>query len=168
MASSANFSTQNPLRKIPRTDLVDLSSRESLPIQNHPIITILDTTLALSILPLTLGQTNPTQGNIVSPLSPRALVFSTSPNSPIEPHPYLDSLDDLPPKSLNPQPQSHSQGLFQPLPLPTPMDFETSFRPINLSSARMSAQPEPFPRREQVLHQLNQYQDFDRHIEEAI
>ncbi|GJS72547.1 hypothetical protein Tco_0705388 [Tanacetum coccineum] len=105
---------------------------------------------------------------MVSPLAPRGLVFSTSPNSPIEPHPYLASLDDLPQRSSNPQPQSHSQGLFQMLPLPTPMDFESSLHPINLSNARISAQPEPFLSREQVLHQLNQYQDFDRHIEEAI
>ncbi|GKA46037.1 uncharacterized mitochondrial protein-like protein [Tanacetum coccineum] len=137
-------------------------------IQNHPINTTLDTTLALSILPSTLGQTNPNQGNIVSPLAPRALVFSTSPNSPIEPHPYLASLDDLPPRSSNPQPQSHSQGLFQTLPLPTPMDFEPSLRPINLSNARISTQSEPFLSREQVLHQLNKYQDFDRHTKEAI
>ncbi|GKB00246.1 hypothetical protein Tco_0828239 [Tanacetum coccineum] len=98
----------------------------------------------------------------------QALVFSTSPNSPIEPHPYLASLDDLSPRSSNPQPQSHSQGLFQTLPLPTPMDFESSLRPINLSNAMISAQPEPFRSREQVLHQLNQYQDFDHHIKEAI
>ncbi|GJV98756.1 hypothetical protein Tco_1554008 [Tanacetum coccineum] len=153
---------------MPKTDLIDLSSRESSPIQNHPINTTLDTTLALSIPPSTLGQTNPTQGNIVSPLAPRALVFSTPPNSPIEPHPYLASLDDLPPRSSNTQPQSHSQGLFQTLPLPTPMDFKPSFRPINLTSAKISAQPEPFLSREQVLYQLNQYHDFDRHIEEAI
>ncbi|GJR70042.1 reverse transcriptase domain-containing protein [Tanacetum coccineum] len=59
-------------------------------------------------------------------------------------------------------------GLSQTLPLLTSMDFEPSFHPINLSSARISAQPEPFLRREQVYHQLSQYQDFDPHIEEAI
>nr|GEV94484.1 hypothetical protein [Tanacetum cinerariifolium] len=48
------------------------------------------------------------------------------------------------------------------------MDFEPSIHPINLSNARIRAQLEPFISREQVLHQLNQYQDFDRHIEEAI
>nr|GEW78827.1 hypothetical protein [Tanacetum cinerariifolium] len=101
-----------------RTELIDLSSRESLPIQNHPINTTLDTTLALLIPPSALGQTKPTQGNIVSPLAPRALVFSTPTNSPIEPHPYLASLDDLPPRSLNPQPRSHSQdGRFSPVAL---------------------------------------------------
>ncbi|GJZ08847.1 retrovirus-related pol polyprotein from transposon TNT 1-94 [Tanacetum coccineum] len=47
------------------------------------------------------------------------------------------------------------------------MDFELSFCPINLLSARISAQPKPFLSREQVLDQLSQYQDFDCHIEEA-
>ncbi|GJX56761.1 hypothetical protein Tco_0286658 [Tanacetum coccineum] len=168
MPSSANSSTQNSLGKMPKTDIIDLSSRESSPIQNHFTNTTLDTTLALLIPPLTLGQSNPTQRNIVSPLAPRAIVFSTSPNSPIEPHPYLASLDDLPPGSSNPQPQSHSQALFQTLPLPTPMDFKPSLRPINLLNARISAQPEPFLSIEQVLHQLNKYQDFNRQIEEAI
>ncbi|GKA74256.1 hypothetical protein Tco_0780558 [Tanacetum coccineum] len=104
MASSANSSIQNPPRKMHRTDFIDISSNESSPIQNHPINTTLDTTLVLSILPSNLGQTNPTQENIVSSLAPRALAFSTSPNSPIESHPYLVSLDDLPPRSSNPQP----------------------------------------------------------------
>ncbi|GKA13151.1 hypothetical protein Tco_0692797 [Tanacetum coccineum] len=153
---------------MPRTDFIDISSNELSPIQNHPINTTLDTTLALSIPPSTLCQTNPTQENIVSPLAPRALAFSTSPNSLIEPHPYLASLDDLPPRSSNPQPQSHSQGLSQTLPLLTPMNFEPSFRPINLLNDRISDQTEPLLSKEQVLHQLNHYQDFDHHIEEAI
>nr|GEU55068.1 RNA-directed DNA polymerase, eukaryota [Tanacetum cinerariifolium] len=88
--------------KMPRTDLINLSSRESSPIQDHPINTTLDSTLALSIPPSTLELINPTHGNIVSPLAPRAIAFSTSPNSPTEPYPYLASLDDLPPKSSNP------------------------------------------------------------------
>ncbi|GJW12973.1 hypothetical protein Tco_0017106 [Tanacetum coccineum] len=159
---------KNPPRKVPKTDFIDISSNESSSLQNHPINTTLDTTLALLIPPSTLGHTNPTQGNIVSPLAPRAIIFSTPPNSPIEPHPYLASLDDLPPRRSNPQPQSHSQGLFQTPPLPTPMDFKPSLCPINLSNSRISAQPESFLSREQVLHQLNQYQDFDHHIDEAI
>ncbi|GJW32493.1 hypothetical protein Tco_0052525 [Tanacetum coccineum] len=48
------------------------------------------------------------------------------------------------------------------------MDFEPSLYPINLLNARISAQLKPFLSREQVLQQLNQYQDFDRHSEEAI
>ncbi|GJT45908.1 hypothetical protein Tco_0954623 [Tanacetum coccineum] len=84
----------------------------------------------------------------------------------------LTSLDDLPSSSSNPPPpslsQGHSQGLSQTLPQQTPMDFEPSFPPINLSRSRMSAQPEPFLSREQVMQELSQYQDFDHHLEAAI
>ncbi|GJW79726.1 hypothetical protein Tco_0143701, partial [Tanacetum coccineum] len=104
----------------------------------------------------------------VSPLAPRALVFSTPPSSPIKPHPYLTTLDDLPPRNSNPLPPSLAQSLSQTLLLPTTMDFEPSFPPINLSRSRMSAQPEPFLSREQVMQQLSQYQDFNRHLEAAI
>ncbi|GJR58338.1 hypothetical protein Tco_1500500 [Tanacetum coccineum] len=110
-----------------RTDFINLSSNESSPIQNHPINTTLDTTLALIIPPLTINQTIPSQGTNVSPLAPRALIFSTPPSSPLELHPYLTSLDDLPPRNSNPPPPSLSQGLSQTLHLPTPMDFEPSF-----------------------------------------
>ncbi|GJY29646.1 hypothetical protein Tco_0405413 [Tanacetum coccineum] len=181
MASSANSSTQNPPRKLPRTDYIDISSNETSPIQNHLTntsqslnsittnqTTTLDTTIALTILPPTSNQTPPTQEAMVSPLAPRALVFSTLPSSPLDLHPYLSSLNELPPRSSNPLPQTLSQGLSQTLPQPTFMDFEPSFPYINLSRSRLSAQPEPFLSREQVLHQLIQYQDFDRHIEEAI
>ncbi|GJR68227.1 hypothetical protein Tco_0014292 [Tanacetum coccineum] len=105
---------------------------------------------------------------MVSPFTPRALVFSTPPSSPLDSHPYLSSLNELPPRSFNPLPQTLSQGLSQTLPQATFMDFEPSFPPINLSRSRLSAQPEPFLSREQVFHQLSQYQDFNRHIEEAI
>ncbi|GJW31347.1 hypothetical protein Tco_0051379 [Tanacetum coccineum] len=85
------------------------------------------------MLPLSESQIIPTQGIDVSPLALRALVFSTPPSSPIEPHPYLTTLDDLPARISNPPPPSLSQSLSQTLPLPTPMDFEPSFPPINLS-----------------------------------
>ncbi|GJU00213.1 hypothetical protein Tco_1110551 [Tanacetum coccineum] len=91
---------------MPRIDFIDLSLNESSPIQNHPINTTLDTTLAITIPPPTISQTNPTQGTNVSPLAPRAIVFSTPPRLPFETHPYLTSLDDLPPMSSNPQPPS--------------------------------------------------------------
>ncbi|GKD94119.1 hypothetical protein Tco_1373956 [Tanacetum coccineum] len=168
MASSANSSTQNPPRKVPRTDFIDLSSNESSPIQNIPINTTLDTTLALTIpLPI-ISQTIPSQGTNVSPLALRALVFSTPPSSPLEPHPYLTTLDDLPPRKSNPPPSSLSQSLSQALPIPTPMDFEPSFPPNNLSRSRMCAQPEPFLSRNQVMQQLRQFQDFDNNIEATI
>ncbi|GKE07792.1 hypothetical protein Tco_1411343 [Tanacetum coccineum] len=177
MASSANSSTQNPPRKLPRTDYIDISSNETSPIQNHftntsqsvnPTNATIDTTFALTIPPPTTIQTILTQGTIISHLAPIALVFSTPPSSPLELHPYLTSLNDLPPRNSNPLSQTLSQGLFQTLPLPIPMDFEPSFPPINLSRSRLSAQPEPFLNKEQVLHQLSQYQDFDHHIEESI
>ncbi|GKE08841.1 hypothetical protein Tco_1412392 [Tanacetum coccineum] len=47
------------------------------------------------------------------------------------------------------------------------MDFEPSFPPINISRSRMSAQPEPFLSRDQVMQELGQYQDFDRHLKAA-
>ncbi|GJX44207.1 hypothetical protein Tco_0260883 [Tanacetum coccineum] len=105
---------------------------------------------------------------MISPLARRALVFSTPPSSPLDLHPYLSSLNEQSPRSSNPLPQTLFQGLSQTLPQPTPIDFEPSFPPINLSRSSLSAQPESFLSREQVLHQLGQYQDFDHHIEEAI
>ncbi|GKE42240.1 hypothetical protein Tco_1469524, partial [Tanacetum coccineum] len=155
----------------PRTNVIVLSSNESSPTQNIPLNTTLDTTLALTILPPIISQTILSQRTNVSPLVPRALVFSTPPSSPREPHPYLTYMNDLPPRNSNPLPssfsQGHSQGHSQTLPIPTPMDFEPSFPPINLSRRRMCAH-EPFLSRNQVMQQLRQIQDFDRHIESAI
>ncbi|GJV91770.1 hypothetical protein Tco_1539583 [Tanacetum coccineum] len=127
-----------------------------------------NTTLSLTISPPTINQTIPSQGTNVSPLAPRALVFSTSPSLPLEPNPYLNSLDNLPPRNSNPPPPSLSQGLSQTLSLPTPMDFKLSFPPIDLSRSRMCAQPKPFLSRDQVMQQLSQYQDFNRHLEAVI
>ncbi|GKE26341.1 hypothetical protein Tco_1441725, partial [Tanacetum coccineum] len=116
-----------------------------------------------------IDQLPPIEGGIdVSPLAPRALIFSTPPSSPFEPHPYLTSLEDIPPRSSNPPPPSSSQGFSQTLPQQTPMDFEPSFPPINLSRSRLSAQPEPFMSREQVLEELSQLHTFSHNIEEAI
>ncbi|GJU72021.1 hypothetical protein Tco_1263426 [Tanacetum coccineum] len=105
---------------------------------------------------------------MVSPLAHKALTFSTPPSSPLEPHPYLSSLNELPLRSSNPLLQTPFQGLSQTLPQPTFIDIEPSFSPFNLSRSRLSAQPKSFLSKEQVLDQLSQYQDFDRHIEEAI
>ncbi|GJX54782.1 hypothetical protein Tco_0283151, partial [Tanacetum coccineum] len=121
MASSASSSTKNPPRKLGRTNVIGISSNESLPIQkNNPIPTTLNTTLALSIKPPMISQTPTTQPIEILPLAPRALVFST----PIEPHTYLNSLDELPPRSSNPPPPPPTQGINQTLPQHTPMDFE--------------------------------------------
>ncbi|GKD70705.1 hypothetical protein Tco_1324795 [Tanacetum coccineum] len=95
MDSSASSSTKNPPRKLARTNVIDISSNESLPIQqNNPISATLDTTLALTITPPMFSQTTPTQPIEASLLTPRELVFLTPPNSPIEPHPYLPSMED--------------------------------------------------------------------------
>ncbi|GKE08719.1 hypothetical protein Tco_1412270 [Tanacetum coccineum] len=105
-----------------------------------------------------LSQTPPTQQIEASPLDPLELVFSTPPSSPIEPHPYLNSMEDLPPRSSNPPPPPPSQDFTQTLPQPTSMDFEPFFPPINLSrrGCRMSDQPEPLLSREKVLQELGQ------------
>nr|GEX65632.1 hypothetical protein [Tanacetum cinerariifolium] len=110
-----------------------------------------------------LGKKNqaiPTQGINVSPLAPRALVFSTSTSSPLDLHLYLTSLEDIPPRISNPPPSSSSIGFSQTPLQQTPMDFEPSFPPINLSRSRISAQPEPFLSRVQVVQELSQYQDL--------
>ncbi|GJY41396.1 hypothetical protein Tco_0428666 [Tanacetum coccineum] len=144
---------------MPRTDFIDILSNDSSPIQNHPMNTTqslyptnttIDTTLALIIPPPIISQTISTQEVMVSTLAPRALVFSTPPSSPLEPHLYLTNLS------------------LPNAPIPTPMDFEPSFPPINPSKSRICAQPEPFLSRNKVMQQLRQFQDFDRHIEAAI
>ncbi|GKD67832.1 hypothetical protein Tco_1321922 [Tanacetum coccineum] len=134
MASSASSSTKNPPRKLARTNVIDISSNESSPTQNNNLIsTTLNTTLALSITPSMISQTPLTQPIEVSPLAPRALVFSTPPSSPIEPYPYVTFVEDLPHRSSNPLPLSPTQGFNQTLPQHTPMDLEPFFPPINLS-----------------------------------
>ncbi|GKA26103.1 hypothetical protein Tco_0712212 [Tanacetum coccineum] len=119
MASSACSSTQNPPRKLAKIDYIDLSSNETLP--NHSQLnpnTTIDTTLALSMPPQTSNQTTPKVKPLETPLAPRALTFSTPPNTPIEPHPYLSSTD-APPRTSNPVPQYVLQNLPQTLPQTT-------------------------------------------------
>ncbi|GJY21019.1 hypothetical protein Tco_0393585 [Tanacetum coccineum] len=120
---------------MPRTEVIDISSNESSPIQTNLINTTLDTTLALTIPSPITSQAISTQGIDVSPLAPRALVYSTTTSSPLEPHPYLTSLENLPPRSSNPSPPSSSLGFSQTLPQQTPMDFEPPIPLINLSRA---------------------------------
>ncbi|GJW67310.1 hypothetical protein Tco_0121734 [Tanacetum coccineum] len=105
----------------------------------------------------------------INQLLPLALVFSTPPNSPIEPHPYLNSLDELPPRSTNAPPFPHTQGINQTLPQHTPMNFKPFFPPINISrrGSRMSAQPVPFMSRDQVVQELGQLHDSSHNLESA-
>ncbi|GJV22200.1 hypothetical protein Tco_1371220 [Tanacetum coccineum] len=64
--------------------------------------TTLDTTLALSIPPQSIVQTTPKLEAFTTPLAPRALTFSNQPKTPLEPHPYLPSTNELPPRPINP------------------------------------------------------------------
>ncbi|GJW08856.1 hypothetical protein Tco_1571279 [Tanacetum coccineum] len=153
MASRACSSTQNPPRKLAKIDYIDLTSNETStqPSQLNPIITI-DTTLALTIPPLTSNQATPVVEPFTSPLAPRALIFSTPPNTPIEPHPYLSYTNDAPPRSTNLFPQSIVQNLSQILQstLPSP----------NL--------PNPFRERENIEQEIQNLQTFHQNVQEAI
>ncbi|GJR90699.1 hypothetical protein Tco_0214710 [Tanacetum coccineum] len=168
MASCANSSTQNSPKKVPRTDFIEISSNESLPNQNHLTnasqhlnitnrnpSTTLDTTLALTTPPPTSIQTTLTLEPVMTPVAPRALTFFTPPSSPLEPHPCISSLNEIPPRNTNPVPHVISQGLSQTLPQPLPMDFEPNFPPINLYNSRLSAQPGTSMTRDQINQELN-------------
>ncbi|GKA91521.1 hypothetical protein Tco_0813391 [Tanacetum coccineum] len=98
------------------------------------------------------SRTPPTQGFEILPLAPRDLVFSTPLSSPIEPHSYLTSMEELHPKRSNPPPPPPSQGFNQTLPQHTSIDFEPFFPPINLSRSRMSAQPEALMREDSPIY----------------
>nr|GEU78076.1 UBN2 domain-containing protein [Tanacetum cinerariifolium] len=136
---------------MPRTNFIDISSNESSPIQNHitnafqplnnnnnntTFATSLDTSLALTFSPSTTIKTTLTLEPLTSSLAHRALSFSTSPSLPLEPHLYLSSLNEIPPRTKNLFPQVIFQGFSQTLPQPSPIDFEPSFPPINLSRNR--------------------------------
>ncbi|GJU25014.1 hypothetical protein Tco_1163635 [Tanacetum coccineum] len=164
MTSSASSSTKNSPRKIARTNVIDISSNESSPLQEKNLTTItITTTLAISLTLPNTSQTPPSQPIEASPLAPRTLLFFTPPSSP---HPFLNSFDELPPRSTNPPPLPLYQAYYQTLPHTTLMDFEPSIPPTNLSrrSNRLFAQPEPFMSQEQMLKEMGQLQDFSQNI----
>ncbi|GJW35735.1 hypothetical protein Tco_0058655 [Tanacetum coccineum] len=134
---------------------------------NNLTTTTITTTLALSLTLPNASQTLPSQPIEASPLAPRTLLFSTPPSSP---HPFLNSLDEIPPRSTNPPPLPLNPAYYQTLPHTTLMDFEPSISPTNLSrrSNRMFAQPEPFMSQEQMLKEMGQLQDFSQNIESAL
>ncbi|GJY75380.1 hypothetical protein Tco_0480496 [Tanacetum coccineum] len=168
MASSASSSIKNPPRKLARTDVIEISSNESSPLQeNNLTTTTITTTLALSFTLPNAIQMPHSQPIEASPLAPRTLLFSTPPSSP---HPFLNSLDEIPPRSTNPPPLPLNPAYYQTLPHTTLMDFEPSISPTNLSrrSNRMFAQPEPFMSQEQMLKEMGQLQDFSQNIESAL
>ncbi|GJS18293.1 hypothetical protein Tco_0412765 [Tanacetum coccineum] len=85
MASSALSSTKNPPRKLARTNVIDIYSNESSPIQqNNPIPITLNTTLTLSITPSMISQTPLTEPIEISHLASRAL-YGNPPRE--DPHP---------------------------------------------------------------------------------
>ncbi|GJW81764.1 hypothetical protein Tco_0145739 [Tanacetum coccineum] len=159
MASSACSSTQNPPRKLAKIDYIDLTSNETSPqpSQLNPIVTI-DTTLALTIPPLTSNQATPMVEPFTSPLAPRALIFSTPPNTPIEPHPYLSSTNNAPPRSTNPFPQSIVQDLPQTL-------QQNSLIEATLPSHNL---PNPSMERENIEQEIRNFQTFHQNVQEAI
>nr|GEU90724.1 putative reverse transcriptase domain-containing protein [Tanacetum cinerariifolium] len=110
-----------------RNNVIDISLNKSSPIQeNRLILTTLNTTLALSITSPNISQTTPSQPIEVLPLAPKALGFLTPPSSLIEPHPYLNSLGELPPRSTN-LPSPPNQNINQTLPLQPLWTLNRSF-----------------------------------------
>ncbi|GJW59057.1 hypothetical protein Tco_0105788 [Tanacetum coccineum] len=88
----------------------------------------------------------------------RALIFSTPPNTPIEPHPYLSSTNNAPPRSTNPFPQSIVQDLPQTLQQNSPI--EPTLPSHNL--------PNPSMERENIEQEIQNLQTFHQNVQEAI
>ncbi|GJS91533.1 hypothetical protein Tco_0774169 [Tanacetum coccineum] len=173
MASSASSSTKNPPRKIARTNIIDISSNESSPIQkpsnNHittPRTTSLTKNLALSLTPPLINQILAPQPNEPSPLAPRELIFTTPPTSH---RPYLNNLEDLPPRCTNPPLlPTFEQITSQPLPINNHIEYEPFFPPTNLKRSKLSAHLKPFMTRENIIKEIVQLQDLSNDIETAL
>ncbi|GKA02283.1 hypothetical protein Tco_0674948 [Tanacetum coccineum] len=144
-----------PPRKLARTNIIDISSNESSPIQaNNLILTTLTTTLALSLIPPNASQTLTPQPIEASPLAPQALLFSTLPSSP---HPYLNPLDDLPPISMNPPPHPLDQSNKQtPLRIILMNSELSSTTNLSRRGNRLYAQTEPYMYQEKILEEIGQ------------
>ncbi|GJV31469.1 hypothetical protein Tco_1391869 [Tanacetum coccineum] len=174
-ASSASSSIRNPPRKVARTSVINISSNESSPLResSNNYITTPPTTPLVSPLssPVTTTIVAPLlapQPNTPTTLAPRELVFTTSPTSP---HPYLNTLEDLPPRCTNPPPlHTLEQIVSQPLPLTDHMEVEPFFPPTNLTrrNTRLNAFPEPNLTRAQIIEKLNDLQDISNTIDMAL
>ncbi|GJY39876.1 hypothetical protein Tco_0426240 [Tanacetum coccineum] len=174
-SSSASSSTRNPPRKVAQTSVIEISLNESSPLKkpsNNYNTTPPTTPLKIS------PQTQLTTPLVTPPLAPqpttpttlasRKLVFTTPPTSP---HPYLNTLEDLPPKCTNPPPlPTLEQLVSQPLPLPDHMDVEPSLPPTNLTrrNTRLSALLEPNLTRAQIIEELNELHDISNTIDMAL
>ncbi|GKA64652.1 hypothetical protein Tco_0764359 [Tanacetum coccineum] len=162
---------QNLPRKVARTCVIDISSNESSPLR-EPINNLITTHLATpQVSPLTSPIATPLltlQPNAPTTLAPRELVFTTPSTSP---HPYLNTLEDLPPRCANPPPLlTLEQIVSQPLPFIDHMDIEPLIPPTNLTrrNGRLSVFTKPFLTRAQIVEELNQLHDLSNDIDTAI
>ncbi|GJU51268.1 hypothetical protein Tco_1220823 [Tanacetum coccineum] len=165
-ALSASSSTRNPPRKIACKIVINISSNESSPIRDplkNYIITTPTTPLETPLqTPLTPPVTTPLviprlapQPTVAITLAPRELIFATPPTSP---HLYLNTPEDLPPRSTNPP--THPIFEFieilasQPPLLLDHIDVESSLPTSNLRNSRLSALLEPYLTRSQISEEL--------------
>ncbi|GKA39821.1 hypothetical protein Tco_0732414 [Tanacetum coccineum] len=133
-----------------------------------PLTITLTTTLALSLTPPLVNQILAPQPSEPSPLAPLELIFTTPPTSP---HPYLNNLEDLPPRYTNPPPlPTFKQITSQPLLLNNHMEYEPFLPPTNLNrrNGRLSIHPEPFMTCEQIIEELGQLRNLSNEIETAL
>ncbi|GJW97556.1 hypothetical protein Tco_0179364 [Tanacetum coccineum] len=159
MASSAFSSTQNTPKKDSKVTYIDLTSNEASPQPHHAII---DTTLSLTIPPPIPNMVEP----FASPLGPRALVFTTLPNTPNDPHPFLSSLNDAPLRPTNLFPHSLTQNLPKPSQNKAPVEPTIPSLPPN--SHQVNAQTNPSVEREIIQQEIHNLQAFHQNIQEAI
>ncbi|GJY60601.1 hypothetical protein Tco_0461258 [Tanacetum coccineum] len=101
-----------------------------------------------------------------SPLAPRALVFTTPPNTPNDPHPFLSSLNDAPPRPTNQSPHSLKQNLPQPSQNEAPV--EPTIPSLNPNSHQVNTQPNPFVEREIIQQEIHNLQAYHHNIQVAI
>ncbi|GJU78690.1 hypothetical protein Tco_1275760 [Tanacetum coccineum] len=171
-ASTASSFTRNPPQKRARTNVIDISSSESSPLRRPSTNYIVTPTTPLESPP-----TSPVATPIITPLlalqpntptivTPREVMFTTPLTSP---HPYLNTLEDLPPTCTNPPPLPTLEEIFS-LPLTDHMDVEPFFPLTNLTkrNTRLSAFLKPNPTLAQIIEELNEIQDISNTIDMAI
>ncbi|GJW91469.1 hypothetical protein Tco_0169022 [Tanacetum coccineum] len=100
------------------------------------------------------------------PLGPRALVFTTPPNILNDPHPFLSSLNDAPPRPTNPFPHSLRQNIPKPSQNKAPVEPTIPSLPPN--SHHVNAQTNPSVEREIIQQEIHNLQAFYQNIQEAI
>ena len=159
MASSACSSTQNPPKKNQKISYIDLTSNESSPQPNHAQV---NTTLALSTSPHVPSLTMP----LASPIAKRALIFTTPPNTPVVAHPYLSTMNDVPPRPTNPLLYSLTQN--PPQQLQNEATTEPTIPTLNPISHQNHAQPNSSNEMMDIHQEIQNHQTLHQNIEEAI